>query len=74
MNSLLLGALLFLAVAHPFCPEESVGHAVFLVAVAAVLMAAVWAVSRHRGVLLAGLSLAAPTFLAPWMQPFVERC
>ena len=72
-NSLLLGALLFLAVAHPFFPVESFGHAVFLVAISAVLIAAVWAVSRHRGVLVAGLSLAAPTFIAAWMQHFIER-
>jgi len=72
-NSLLLGALLFLAVAHPFFPVESFGHAVFLVAISAVLIAAVWAVSRHRGVLLAGLSLAAPTFIAAWMQHVIER-
>jgi hypothetical protein len=72
-NSFLLVALLFLAVAHPFFPAESFGHAVFLAAVSAVLIAAVWAVSRHRGVLVAGLSLAAPTFIAAWMQHFIER-
>ena len=72
-NSLLLGALLFLAIAHPFFPVESFGHAVFLVAISAVLIAAVWAVSRQPGVLLTGLSLAAPTFVAAWMQHFVER-
>jgi len=72
-NSLLLVALVLLAIAHPFFPAESFGHAVFLVAISAVLIAAVWAVSRHRGVLAAGLSLAAPTFIAAWMQHFIER-
>src|SRR5262245_15769148 len=72
-NSLLLVSLLLLALAHPFFPAESYGHAVFQVTVSAVLVAAVWAVSRHRGVLVAGLSLAAPTFIAAWMQHFIER-
>ena len=72
-NSLLLVALLLLALAHPFLPAENFGHAVFLVTISAVLIAALWAVSRHRGVLVAGLSLAAPTFIAAWMQHFVER-
>jgi len=72
-NSLLLVALLFLAVAHPFLPAESFGHAVFPAAISVVLIAAVWAVSRHRGVLVAGLSLAAPTFIAAWMQHFIHH-
>src|SRR5262245_52202882 len=72
-NSLLLVSLLLLALAHPFFPAESYGHAVFQVTVSAVLVAAVWAVSRHRGVLVAGLSLATPTFIAAWMQHFIER-
>src|SRR5215470_337966 len=72
-NSLLLVSLLLLALAHPFFHAESYGHAVFQVTVSAVLVAAVWAVSRHRGVLVAGLSLATPTFIAAWMQHFIER-
>lgn len=72
-NSLLLVALLLLALAHPFLPAESFGHAVFLVTISAVLIAAVWAVSRHRAVLVAGFSLAVPTFTAAWMQHFIER-
>jgi len=41
----------------------------------AVLIAALCAVSRHRGVLVlvAGVSLAVPTLIAAWMQHFVER-
>ena len=66
-------ALLFLGVAHPFLPAESFGRTVFLVAISAVLIAAVWAVSRHRGVFVASLSLAAPTFIAAWMQQYIER-
>ena len=72
-NSLLLVALLVLAIAHPFFPAENFGHAVFQIAMSVVLIAAVWTVSRHRGVLVAGLSLAAPTFLVAWMQHFIER-
>src|SRR5262245_7873717 len=72
-NSLLLGALLLLAVAHPFFPAENFGHAVFQITVSAVLIAAVWAVSRRRGVLVTGLLLAVPTFIAAWMQHFIER-
>ena len=72
-NTLLLVALLFLAVAHPFFPAESFGHSVFPIALSAVLIAAIWAVSRHRGVLATGLSLAAPTFVAAWMQHFIQR-
>src|SRR5262245_25353603 len=71
-NSLLLVALLLLALAHPFLPAENFGHTVFLVAISAVLIAGVWAVSRHRGVLVAGVALAVPTFIAAWMQHFVE--
>ena len=72
-NSLLLVALLVLAVAHPFFPAENFGRAVFQITMSVVLIAALWAVSRHRGVLVAGLSLAAPTFLLAWVQHFVER-
>src|SRR5262245_6856095 len=72
-NSLLLVALLFLALAHPFVPAENFGHAVFQVTISAVLIAAVWAVSRHRGMLVAGLSLAVPTFITAWIQHFVGR-
>src|SRR5262249_40359041 len=72
-NSLLLAALLLLAVAHPFFPPETFGHPVFQVTLSAVLITAVWVVSRHRGVLVAGLSLAAPTFIAAWMQHFIHR-
>ena len=72
-NSLLLVALLLLALAQPFFPAENFGHAVFEVTLSAVLIAAVWAVSRHRGVLVAGLSLATPTFIVAWIQHFVAH-
>ena len=72
-NRILLVALLFLALAHPFFPMQSFAHVVFLVAISAVLIAAVWAVSRHRGMLLAGLVLAAPAFIAAWLQHVIER-
>src|SRR5262249_59244406 len=44
----------------------------FLAAVSVVLIVAIWAVSRQRWVLVASLSLAAPTFIAAWMQHFVD--
>ena len=71
-NSLLLVALLFLALAHPFLPAESFGHGVFLVAISAVLITAVWVLSWRRGVLIAGLALAVPTFITAWVQHFIE--
>src|SRR5262245_1179178 len=71
-NSLLLVALLILALAHPFLPAESFGHTVFVVAISVVLIAGVWAVSRHRGVLVAGVALAVPTLIAAWTQHFIE--
>ncbi len=71
-NSLLLVALLLLAVAEPFFPAQTFGHAVFLVMISAVLVAAVWAVSRRPGLLVAGLSLAVPTFIAGWVLQFVH--
>jgi hypothetical protein len=72
-NSLLLVALLFLAGAEPFVPAGSFGHTVYLVMISVVLITAVWAVSRHRGLLVAGLFLAAPTFIVAWMHHFVHR-
>jgi len=73
-NSLLLAALLLLALADPFLSAaENFGHVVFQVTGSVVLTAAIWAVSRRRGVLIASLSLAAPTFIMGWMQHFVER-
>src|SRR5262245_194102 len=72
-NSLLLVALLLLILAYPFVFGESFGPVVFQLTSSAVLIAALWAVSRRRPVLLAGLLLAAPTFIAGWMQNFNER-
>ena len=72
-NSLLLIALMLLVLAHPFFPAENLAHVVFLVTVSTVLVGAIWAVSRQRRVLVASLSLAAPTFTAAWLQHFIER-
>jgi len=71
-NSLLLTALVLLAVAHPFFPDENLAHVVFLLTVSAVLVGAIWAASRQRRVLVASLSLAVPTFIAAWTQHFLE--
>jgi hypothetical protein len=71
-NSLLLVALLLLAIAEPFFRAETFGREVYLVMISAVLVAAVWAVSRHRGLLVASLSLAVPTFIAAWVQHVVD--
>ena len=45
-NSFVLAALLLFAVAAPFSPAETVGHAVVVVMMSVVLIAAVWTVSR----------------------------
>jgi voltage-gated potassium channel len=71
-NSLLLVALLLLAVTEPFFPGETFGHAVYLVMITVVLIAAVWATSRHRSLFVAGLALAVPTFAAAWMHHFLH--
>jgi hypothetical protein len=71
-NSLLLGALLFLLVVEPFIPESTLGRVVLDLVVSAVLIAAVWAVSRRPGLLLTGLLLAAPGFGVRWALYVVE--
>ncbi len=71
-NSLLLGALLVLLVVEPFFPESTFGRVVFDLVVSAVLIAAVWAVSRRPGLLLTGLLLAAPGFGVRWALYVVD--
>ena len=71
-NSLLLVALLLLAVTEPLFPAETFGRSIYLVVISVVLMAAVWAVSRRRGLLVFGLALAVPTFIVAWMHHFVH--
>lgn len=71
-NSLLLVALLLLAVTEPLFPAETFGRFVYLVVISVVLIAAVWAVSRHRGLFVSGLALAVPTFIVAWMHHFVH--
>ena len=71
-NSLLLVALLLLAVTEPLFPVETFGHTVYMVMISVVLIAAVWAVSRHRGLFVSGLALAVPTFIVAWMHHFVH--
>jgi hypothetical protein len=71
-NSILLVALLFLLVAEPFFPEETFGHAVYLILISAVLIAAVWAASRHQSLRVASLLLAFPTFVVAWVRHFVD--
>jgi hypothetical protein len=53
-------------------PGETFGHAVFVIMISVVLIAAVWAVSRSRGLLAAGLSLATPAFVTAWMHHFTH--
>src|SRR5262245_45111760 len=71
-NSALLVALLLLAVAEPFFPEETFGHAAYLVLISAVLIAAVWAGSHHQGLRMASLFLAFPTFVVAWVRHFID--
>ena len=71
-NSVLLVTLILLAVAEPFFPEETFGHAAYLILISAVLIAAVWASSRHRGLRIASLLLAFPTFIVAWVRHFVD--
>jgi ion channel len=71
-NSLLLGALLILLVVEPFMPESTLGRVVFDLIVSAVLITAVWAVSRRPGLLLTGLLLAAPGFGVRWALYVVD--
>src|SRR5712691_11461129 len=71
-NSLLLVALLFFAVAEPFFPAETFGHAVYLIMISGVLVAAVWAASSHHGLRVASLMLAVPAFAVAWVRHFVH--
>ena len=71
-NSVLLIALLLLAVAEPFFPEETFGHAAYLILISAVLIAAVWAASRNQRLRIASLLLALPTFVVAWVRHFVD--
>jgi len=71
-NAFLLVSLLFLAVAEPFFPVETFGHAVYLIMISSVLVAAVWAASRHHGLRVASLMLAVPAFVIAWVRHFVE--
>src|SRR5262245_14856069 len=71
-NSVLLVALLLLAVAEPFFPEETFGHAAYLVLISAVLISAVWTTSQRRGLRIASLSIAAPTFVVAWVRHFLD--
>lgn len=65
-NSLLLVAILLLLVVEPFFSQQAFGLVVFDIMVSVVLIAAIWAVGQHRDLLVAGLLLAAPFFLARW--------
>jgi hypothetical protein len=69
-NSILLVALLILAVGEPFFPEETFGHALYLMAMSAVLIAAVWAASPRHGLRVASLLFALPTFVVAWVRHF----
>jgi hypothetical protein len=71
-NSLLLVALLLLAVVEPFVRGQTFGHTVFVIMISVVLITAVWAASRSRGLLVVSLSLAAPAFVAAWMHHFAR--
>src|SRR5262245_8203590 len=71
-NTVLLVALLLLAVAEPFFPEETFGHAVYLILISAVVIAAVWAASSHHGLRVASVLFALPTFIVAWVRHFID--
>jgi hypothetical protein len=71
-NSLLLFAMLLLLVVEPFFRQQGFERGVFDIMVSVVLIAAIWAVSRHRGLLAIGLLLAVPLFLARWALYVVD--
>ena len=66
-NSVLLIALLLLFAAEPFFLGEQRAGGVFDVIVTAVLVAAVWSVSRRPALLVAGIVLAVPALVARWL-------
>ncbi len=72
-NSLLLVAILFLLVVEPFFFGHTLARqVVFDVLVSAVLIAAVWAVSRQPRLLVIGLALAMPAFVGRWPLYFAD--
>jgi Ion channel len=71
-NSLLLVAMLLLLVVEPFFRQQGFEHGVFDIMVSVVLIAAIWVVSQHRGLLAIGLLLAVPLFLARWALHVVD--
>jgi hypothetical protein len=71
-NSALLVAMLLLLVVEPFFSQQGFGHVVFDILVSVVLVAAIWAVSQHRGLLGIGLLLAGPLLVARWALYVVD--
>jgi len=69
-NSILLVALLFLAVVDPFFPPPHSGNMAFLAVFAFVLIAAVWVVSRHFLTRIVGLLLGMSTWIAALVLHF----
>jgi hypothetical protein len=67
-NSLLLIALLILLVVEPFVNQQTSTRVAFDVAVSVVLVVAIWAVARRRDLLVIGLLLGAPAFVARWAR------
>jgi len=61
-NSLLLLAIMLLLVVEPFFSAGASGRAVLEIIVSIILFTAIWAVSRHPGVLAAAVLLAVPAF------------
>lgn len=71
-NSLLLIALLILLVVEPFVTQQTSTRVAFDVAVSVVLVVAIWAVARRRDLLVIGLLLGAPAFVARWAEYVVD--
>ena len=71
-NTILLIAILLLLIVEPFFSEQGFGRIVFDVMVSAVLVAAVWALSRRRSLLVAGLLFVTPAFIGRWVLYVVD--
>lgn len=71
-NALLLAALLLLLGVEPFLAEAGLTLRFFDALLSAVLIAAVWTVSRSRRLLIIGLVLVTPVLAGRWLIYFVE--
>ena len=69
----LLTALLLLVILGPVVEEAALGRAALLILFTLLLAASAYAVSRHTGGLIAGISLAVTWAVVTWSRPFTEE-